>query len=261
MLATNSLQRVQSAVRVLACPCGRAVTAAIFLSTGALAQTVPPVTEADIARAQSLQPLVTEHDIARAVQANPMPPDVPLPTNEVATGVRVEALPQPLSRPAVDLAAVARGFEVAASSQPPIGFQTSQDQLLVFVTFSMPEAALKALVQQAQSAGATLVLRGLKEGSLLKTVAHAQQIMGTHRVALQVDPQAFDRYAVRQAPTFVLVQAGATTQPCSTGVCIAPGAYVRVAGDVSLDYALTTIQARAPRFAGAAARLLTGMGK
>lgn len=261
MLATDFLQQVRSAVRLLACAWGRTVTAAVFLSSGALAQTVPLVTEADIARAQSLQPLVTEHDIARAVQANPMPSDVPLPTSEVATGVRVEALPQPLSHPSVDLAAVARGFEVAASALPPIGLQTGQEQLLVFVTFSMPDAALKALVQQARSAGATLVLRGLEEGSLLKTVAHAQQLMGTHRVALQVDPQAFDRYAVHQAPTVVLVQAGAATQPCSTGVCIAPDAYARVAGDVSLDYALTMIQARAPRFAGAAARLLARMEK
>lgn len=260
MLATNALQRGPKRLRPLA---GRGCAAVIYaslLSTCALAQTTPPVTQADIARAQTVKPVITEQDITRAVQANPSPPDVPVPPI-ATTGMHVEALPQPLSGPSVDLAAIARGFEAAATAAPPIGLQAGQDQLLVFVTFSMPDAALKALAQQAHSAGATLVLRGLEGGSLLKTVAYAQQLMGTHRVALQVDPQAFDRYAVHQAPTVVLVQAGAATQPCSAGVCIAPGAYVRVAGDVSLDYALTAIQARAPRFARAAARLLTRMGK
>ncbi|WP_244965236.1 type-F conjugative transfer system pilin assembly protein TrbC [Janthinobacterium lividum] len=38
-------------------------------------------------------------------------------------------------------------------------------------------------------------------------------------------------------------------------------AYVRVAGDVSLEYALKTIQQRAPRFADSAGRFLDKMGK
>ncbi|WP_426078214.1 type-F conjugative transfer system pilin assembly protein TrbC [Janthinobacterium sp. PSPC3-1] len=240
---------------------GAAGIAAVLLSTSAIAQPVPQVTQADIARAQALQPVITEQDIARAIRANPMPPDIPTVPGVVTPQVRVDALPQPHPGATIDLAQIAQGFEAAARARPGRGLQADGDQLLVFVTFAMPDAALKALVQQAAAAGATLLLRGLEAGSLVKTAAHAQQIMGTHRVALQIDPQAFDRYAVRQAPTFVLVPAGTASEPCGTGSCVAPGAYARVAGDVSLDYALTTFQARTPRFAGAAARLLARMGK
>ena len=261
MLAINLYRPQAARFRQRVARPGVSGIAAVLLSTSAIAQPVPQVTEADIARGQARQPVITEQDIARAIRANPVPPDIPTESAVVAPQVRVDAVPQPHPGAAVDLAQIAQGFEAAASARPGPGMKADGDQLLVFVTFAMPDAALKALVQQAAAAGATLVLRGLEAGSLVKTAAHAQQIMGTHRVALQIDPQAFDRYAVRQAPTFVLVPAGTASQPCGAGSCVAPGAYARVAGDVSLDYALTTFQARAPRFAGAAARLLARMGK
>lgn len=261
MLAINLYRLLAERCRQRVARPGAVGIATVLLSTSAISQPVPQVTQADITRAQARQPVITEQDITRAIRANPMPPDIPTVPGVVTPQVRVDALPQPHPGAAIDLAQIAQGFEAAARARPGRGLQADGDQLLVFVTLAMPDAALKALVQQAAAAGATLLLRGLEAGSLVKTAAHARQIMGTHRVALQIDPQAFDRYAVRQAPTFVLVPAGAASQPCGAGSCVAPGAYARVAGDVSLDYALSTLQARAPRFAGAAARLLARMGK
>nr|WP_314607551.1 type-F conjugative transfer system pilin assembly protein TrbC [uncultured Janthinobacterium sp.] len=122
-------------------------------------------------------------------------------------------------------------------------------------------AAVCCSATQAAQLQATLLLRGLEDGSLVKTVVHVQKIMGERKVAWQIDPQAFERFTVRQAPTFVLLRAGAPGQACGAGSCFAPDAYVRVAGDVSLEYALKTVQQRAPRFADSAGRFLDKMGK
>jgi conjugal transfer pilus assembly protein TrbC len=68
----------------------------------------------------------------------------------------------------------------------------------------MPRASLQLLTDQAARAGAVLVLRGLKSQSMRQTVAAVQELIGKRRVAWVIDPEAFTRFAVRQAPTFVL---------------------------------------------------------
>jgi conjugal transfer pilus assembly protein TrbC len=68
-------------------------------------------------------------------------------------------------------------------------------------------------------------------------------------VAVQIDPQAFDRYAVTQTPSFVLVRDGVLPAPCASGVCVPADGFVMAAGDVSLDYALAFFQRSKPTFA------------
>ena len=120
--------------------------------------------------------------------------------------------------------------------------------MLVFVSFSMPDAALSRVVDQAAKADATLVLRGLANGSLVRTVTRVRQLIGSRRVAVQIDPQAFDRYAITQAPSFVLVRDGAQASSCAAGVCVPGDGFVMAAGDVSLDYALALFRRSAPAF-------------
>ena len=70
--------------------------------------------------------------------------------------------------------------------------------------------------------------------------------------------EAFTRFAVRQAPTFVLTLNDAANDMqgnCRAG-CATPASFVSVAGDVSLDYALETIQRRQPQAAPRAEPLL-----
>ena len=73
-----------------------------------------------------------------------------------------------------------------------------------------------------------------------------------------IDPEAFTRFAVRQAPTFVLMlgDAGNDMQGSCRAGCATPSGFVSVAGDVSLDYALETIQRRTPQAAPRAEPLL-----
>ena len=258
MLATNPIQVPSAGARPAALR-AMAGLSSLFLAQAVAAQAIPTITDADIERAKQLQPVITEQDIARAMHTHPMPQDPPPGPTFTTPRMRIDALPQPRPTPPVDLGAIAKGYE--AASNPIAHAALNGDRLLVFVTFAMPEAALKKLAMQAAQLQATLLLRGLDDGSMVKTVAHAQKIMGERKVAWQIDPQAFDHFAVRQAPTFVLLRAGAPAQACGAGSCFAPDAYVRVAGDVSLQYALKTIQHRAPRFADSAGHFLDKMGK
>ena len=123
----------------------------------------------------------------------------------------------------------------------------------------MPEAALSRLVDQAARAGATLVLRGLVDGSLQRTVLRAQRLIGERKVGFQIDPQAFDRFSVSVTPTFVLIKDGAVPAPCAAGTCFPSSSFVSTAGDVSLDYALEFFGRAAPAFDPAAQSFLSKM--
>ena len=216
------------------------------------------VTDADIARAAKSQPVITEADEARAARRHRMPSAeelarVPLPS------VNIDALPQPATRAPIDIGAIAQGFEAAAPSPLAALQSAGRPALLVFVSFSMPEASLRRLVDQASKAGATLVLRGFVDGSLQTTVARIQGLIGERKVGFQIDPQAFDRFSIAATPTFVLVKAGAVPAPCATGTCVPTAQFVSVVGDVSVDYALRFVAESAAAFAPDARTVLARM--
>lgn len=184
-------------------------------------------------------PTVTDADIERARQQHRMPTDAELARIPVPASPRIDNLPQPATPLPIDLEAISRGFDLEAAAPPmtsPSG--KGRPTVLIFVSFAMPEVTLQRLLDQAARAGATLVLRGLVNGSIRDTVARMQPLIGKRRVAVQIDPQAFERFGVVRTPTFVLVKGGATAEVCSSGLCVAESEYVKVAGDVTVDYAM-----------------------
>jgi conjugal transfer pilus assembly protein TrbC len=222
------------------------------------AQAAPPaVTDADIARAAKTQPVISDQEIERAAKKHRMPSDAELARVPVPSTPKVDALPQPLTQRHVDLGAIARGYE--AMGQPSAGTSAlaSGPSLLIFVSFSMPEPTLGRLVDQAARAGGTLVLRGLVDNSLQKTVVRVQRLIGERKVGFQIDPQAFDRFSVAATPTFVLIKDGAVPAPCAAGTCFPATSFVSTAGDVSLDYALEFFDRAAPSFGPAAQSFLS----
>lgn len=217
--------------------------------SGAYAQTSPTVTEADIERAKHSQPVITDKDIERARQKHRMPTERELSRVPIPSVPNLDALPTPSSSRPIDLEALAKGYEANADRMAAAQGLKSGAGLLVFVSFSMPQPTLQRLVNQAAKTQASLVVRGFINGSLRETVARVQDLIGNRQVAFQIDPQAFDRFSVLKTPTFVLVREGAQGQPCSSGLCFPSDAFVMVSGDVSLDYALESIERKAPRFA------------
>lgn len=172
---------------------------------------------------------------------------------------RVDALPVPATQTPVDLEALARGFAIALG--PPMLHGADEPRLIVFISLAMPEATLARLVDQAARARAQLLLRGLSEGSLPRTAVRIQQLIGTRPVAVQIDPRAFDRYAIQRVPSFVLTRGGEPNTACNGDQCARSDDHVIATGDVSLDYALAHFQRSAPAFAKDAGRFLTRLGR
>lgn len=225
------------------------LAAALLLIPGlAATQPAPVVTDADLQQARRSQPLITEQDIERARRAHPMPSATELARVPIPSTPHIEALPQPRTATPIDLEALAKGYAAQVDPAAQMPDISSGPILMVFISLSMPQATLQRLVDQAARAKASLLIRGLAKGSLRDTVAKVQGLIGQRQVAIQIDPQAFERYAVVQVPSFVIVRGGARPLPCANGSCASPQDFVRLAGDVSLDYALSHIQRNAPRF-------------
>jgi conjugal transfer pilus assembly protein TrbC len=233
----------------------RALLLAPLLWATASAQS-PSITEADLERAKRAVAPVTERDVEAARRLHPMPGEAELSRVPIPSTPKVDALPRPVVPPRTDLEAIARGYRAIEDGGAAGALPSSGPALLVFVSFTLPQATLARLVEQAAEARATLVLRGLVNGSLTQTVARAQSLIGSRQVAFQIDPLAFDRFGVTQVPSFVLLRRGTEAHSCEAGSCFAADAFVLAAGDVSVRYALEFIGRTAPGFAGEAQSFL-----
>lgn len=227
------------------------LSAALVAGTSAQAQISPVVTEADIERAQRETPTVTEQDVELARQKYALPSEAghrSAPLNSP----NLEALPQPATPVLVDLEALARGYAGQSNAMTQAQGLTTGPGLFIFVSMTMPRATLQGLVDQAARAKATIVIRGFANGSLRDTVTQVQGLIGQQQVAIQIDPLAFDRFAISKVPSFVLVRDGTRPVACASGSCAPADSFLRSTGDVSLDYALEHMQRFAPGFSPAA---------
>lgn len=116
--------------------------------------------------------------------------------------------------------------------------QKSNSELLIFVSFSMPKLSLQAWARQATRAGGTLVLRGLVDNSMKKTVARIQELLGPdNSTGFTVDPMRFRQFKIESVPAVVV--AGMPDPSCQQPLCPVP--YDLLYGDVTLTYSLEKI--------------------
>lgn len=170
---------------------------------------------------------------------------------------RVDALPQPQALPPVDVGALSQRYEKMAREQAaqvltPAG-------LLAFVSFAMPRASLESLVRDAETTNTVLVLRGLVEDDLAKTFQAVRELLGERKVGWVLDSEAFKRFEVRVAPTYVLLRPGASYRECDAGQCYGDADYLKIAGDVPIAYVLEHFE-REAGFAPAVASVRRGRG-
>ena len=148
-------------------------------------------------------------------------------------------LPAIVSPPALDLRRLTNPTELSeqqASAEAPT--------LLVFVTLALPRASLERLLAQAEQARAVVLLRGLHARSMRETLKMIEGLRGQHQIRIEIDPESFTRYQISTAPSVVLLLTARSMQ-CQAGA--APQeTYLKVAGDVSLDYALERMQRLRP---------------
>lgn len=94
-----------------------------------------------------------------------------------------------------------------------------ENQLLVFVSFSMPLQTMKELAVDAEKYNAKLVIRGLVDNSFKKTA----EKLSDFQSGLEINPNLFKEFNVKHVPTFISLKDGQEQS--------------RLSGNVSLSYA------------------------
>lgn len=95
------------------------------------------------------------------------------------------------------------GHEKGMIPQGTNSLRESTSHLYVFVSFSLGEKALLNLAHEARQQGATLILRGFKDGSYIKTAHALQKIIHKTGQGFLIDPELFTLFAVTAVPTIV----------------------------------------------------------
>jgi type-F conjugative transfer system pilin assembly protein TrbC len=107
--------------------------------------------------------------------------------------------------PIISLPQMQRDYQaLVAAAGDDLKFEKS---LFILVSLSMPEELLKTLDTIAERIGARLVLRGFKENSFKKTVAHIRQLH-EQGIRLEINPNLFKALRVEMVPSFILVDGG-----------------------------------------------------
>jgi conjugal transfer pilus assembly protein TrbC len=250
----------------------RWLSAAVLVPCVALAQTTPSPPSPQSPQSPRWP---SQDDIASALKSQP------LPTPERLATQPPRAIPRIASDAATATANATGSLDIAAMARQGAALGTpsaanSASALRIFITLDMPRASLRRLVDQAARTGATLVLRGLKAQSMRQTLAAVSELIESRRVSWVIDPDAFTRFQVGAAPTFVLTLAdeslpntpGFGSVPvlprCAGTGCATPtpeAAYLSVSGDVSLDYALDAMRRASPEAAPRASAILQRLRK
>jgi len=119
---------------------------------------------------------------------------------------------------------------------PVDGMESTFPILLIFVSFSLGEKALLNLAQEAKHTNASLVLRGFKDGSYLKTAKALEKIITKTGIGFTVDPELFALFNISVVPTYVLSK---PFPPHATERNQTP-LHDRLMGHVSVKYVLET---------------------
>lgn len=104
-----------------------------------------------------------------------------------------------------------------------------RDGILVFISFSMPKTSLIELNNQADKYNAILVMRGIYKNSFTKMKEKILTI-SSKGLTVEIDPQLFKQYGIKQVPTYVLLKEGKELN--------------RLTGNVSLEFAYKKLQER-----------------
>ncbi len=118
-------------------------------------------------------------------------------------------------------------------------------RLLVFVSFSMPDASLRALGEAAHAAGASILFQGFSDSSIPVMGANVRRVFGEEmEIGFGIDPTAFSRFNITAVPAVVALKE--PLQTCRTRHCkddVTPD-HDRIVGNATLPFMLETIAAR-----------------
>lgn len=100
--------------------------------------------------------------------------------------------------------------------------------VLVFASFSMPEATLKQLAADLKKVGGALVIKGLINNSFKETASQLQKL----ETGVLLDPTLFEKFNITSVPTFIIFEGDLKDDH---------SIYDRLTGNVSLRFALEKV--------------------
>lgn len=114
--------------------------------------------------------------------------------------------------------------------------QILDKNIIIFVSFSMPDESIKGWMREAKIIDAPVVVRGFINNSFKDTINKIGVLTRDNQGGVQIDPTLFQRFQVEKVPAVVVVK-----EPnCLPGMSCVLG-YDIVYGDVTLFYALNKI--------------------
>ena len=113
------------------------------------------------------------------------------------------------------------------------------EPLLVFVSFSMPSASLYRLAKESVRIDAQLILRGLPGERKEDVLANLHRLSTqAPDVSLLIDPTLFEDFSIQQVPVFIWPLTPCVKKTETRNLSCSEGPYLRLAGDVDLEYVL-----------------------
>jgi conjugal transfer pilus assembly protein TrbC len=91
---------------------------------------------------------------------------------------------------------------ILATCQVVVADKCRNKEILIFVSFSMPDKALQDYYLSAQKYKARLIIRGLKNNSFQETQKKIKDL----RINIDIDPNLFAEYQISKVPTIVVVE-------------------------------------------------------
>lgn len=83
-----------------------------------------------------------------------------------------------------------------------VASKLDSQEVLIFVSFSMPDKALQDYYLSAQKYKARLIIRGLKNNSFQETKEKIKDL----GISVDIDPNLFEEYQISKVPTIVVVE-------------------------------------------------------
>lgn len=139
-----------------------------------------------------------------------------------------------------------------------LGLSETRNHLYIFISYSMPIGVIKAYAREAMWSGASLVIRGLEEGEdiqdFLKKKALPLVEGKGYAASLNIDPRLFDAFGIDYVPAIVLSEDDFTEYCRADGekltdfnvtrkCALRPDdSYIKISGNLTLDYALEQFQ-------------------
>lgn len=138
---------------------------------------------------------------------------------------------------------------------PCYASQIIDKNIIIFVSFSMPDESLKGWLREANIINAPVIVRGFINNSFKDTINKIGILTTDNHGGVQIDPMLFERFHVDKVPAVIVVK----DPDCMPGMSCTLD-YAVVYGDVTLSYALKKIGDEEDGFSIIAKNALTQLG-